>query len=137
MTIEYRNARQLELGGFDCEINHPDFGWIPTTIDADDTGNPNIDMAALHAKITADAGFVAYVAPSDEEVSAKNAAAAREVRDELLIQEVDPIVSNPLRWADMPEATQTAWSTYRQALLDVPQQSGFPNTITWPTPPSE
>jgi len=28
------------------------------------------------------------------------------------------------------------WATYRQALRDVPSQSGFPNTITWPTKPS-
>jgi hypothetical protein len=27
------------------------------------------------------------------------------------------------------------WITYRQALRDVPQQSGFPYTITWPTEP--
>jgi hypothetical protein len=29
-----------------------------------------------------------------------------------------------------------AMTTYRQALRDVPQQGGFPNTITWPTEPS-
>ena len=28
------------------------------------------------------------------------------------------------------------WRTYRQALRDVPAQSGFPDTITWPTKPS-
>ena len=28
-------------------------------------------------------------------------------------------------------------ATYRQALRDVPQQSGFPDTITWPTLPPE
>lgn len=28
------------------------------------------------------------------------------------------------------------WRTYRQSLRDVPSQSGFPNTITWPTKPS-
>lgn len=27
------------------------------------------------------------------------------------------------------------WRDYRQALRDVPAQSGFPNTITWPTKP--
>tara|TARA_R110000823_G_scaffold252900_1_gene375433 strand:- start:69 stop:317 length:249 start_codon:yes stop_codon:yes gene_type:complete len=27
------------------------------------------------------------------------------------------------------------WSTYRQALRDVPSQSGFPDNITWPTKP--
>ncbi len=35
------------------------------------------------------------------------------------------------------DATLTdAMRTYRQALRDVPQQEGFPNTITWPTKPS-
>ena len=27
------------------------------------------------------------------------------------------------------------WTTYRQALRDVPQQSAFPNTIIWPIKP--
>ena len=31
---------------------------------------------------------------------------------------------------------KSAWPTYRQALRDVPAQSGFPNTITWPNKPS-
>jgi len=30
-----------------------------------------------------------------------------------------------------------AMTTYRQALRDVPQQEGFPTTITWPTKPTE
>lgn len=29
------------------------------------------------------------------------------------------------------------WAAYRQALRDLPAQTGFPNTITWPTKPSE
>jgi hypothetical protein len=29
-----------------------------------------------------------------------------------------------------------AWKTYRQALRDVPAQSGFPSSVTWPTEPS-
>lgn len=28
------------------------------------------------------------------------------------------------------------WLTYRQALRDVPEQSGFPSTITWPKAPA-
>ena len=27
------------------------------------------------------------------------------------------------------------WTTYRVALRDVPSQSDFPNTVTWPTKP--
>jgi len=29
----------------------------------------------------------------------------------------------------------TEWANYRQALRDVPSQTGFPNTITWPSEP--
>jgi hypothetical protein len=36
--------------------------------------------------------------------------------------------------ADVP-VDQAAWATYRQALRDIPDQAGFPNTINWPTKP--
>lgn len=29
--MEYRNAQHNGLGGIDCEVNHPAFGWIPFT----------------------------------------------------------------------------------------------------------
>jgi len=39
-------------------------------------------------------------------------------------------------WLGMSDVTMsTAWATYRQALRDVPGQSGFPNNITWPDEP--
>ena len=39
-------------------------------------------------------------------------------------------------WMGMSDVTMsTEWSTYRQALRDVPSQAGFPHTITWPTEP--
>jgi hypothetical protein len=56
----------------------------------------------------------------------------RDVRDALLL-EVDIYTSPPLRWGSLTSTEQAAWSTYRQALLDVPQQADFPNNITWPT----
>jgi len=37
---------------------------------------------------------------------------------------------------DVPLTTQDAWAEYRQALRDVPSQSGFPEDIQWPTPPT-
>ncbi|NDW31884.1 tail fiber assembly protein [Salipiger sp. PrR007] len=45
-------------------------------------------------------------------------------------------------WTQLPDAKLTAankaaFATYRQALRDVPAQSGFPNTIIWPTRPAE
>jgi len=58
----------------------------------------------------------------------------RNERDSKLQSEVDVIASNALRWADLTSEAQTAWSTYRTALLNVPQQAGFPD-VTWPTKP--
>ena len=61
----------------------------------------------------------------------------RSIRNNKLRSEVDVIASNALRWADLTSDEQTAWATYRTALLDVPQQAGFPDTITWPTKPGD
>jgi len=71
-----------------------------------------------------------WIPPTTEELAQQ----ARQKRDALL-QELDSIVGNPLRWASFSTEQQTVWATYRQALLDVPQQYSFPNTITWPTKP--
>jgi len=40
-------------------------------------------------------------------------------------------------WTQLSDASvdATAWATYRQALRDLPSQSGFPFNITWPTQP--
>lgn len=59
----------------------------------------------------------------------------RDRRNNKLAKYVDDLAGNSLRWAALSPTEQAAWSTYRQALLDVPQQSGFPNDITWPTEP--
>lgn len=44
----------------------------------------------------------------------------RSERDAILETDVDPIVSNPLRWNAMTEAKRQEWTDYRQALLDLP-----------------
>ena len=66
---------------------------------------------------------------------ASRSAIERERRDMKLATEVDPIAGNALRWVALDSETQALWATYRQALLDVPQQDGFPNDIAWPTKP--
>ena len=58
---------------------------------------------------------------------------ARAHRDYLLKETVDSV--NPMRWEALTELQKDAWRAYRQALLDVPQQEGFPNNITWPEAP--
>lgn len=59
----------------------------------------------------------------------------RQIRDNILATVVDPLVSNPLRWADLTADQQQAWADYRRALLDVPQQAGFPQNVSWPVKP--
>jgi len=36
---------------------------------------------------------------------------------------------------DVPEETANNWSSYRQALRDVPDQDGFPFYVEWPEEP--
>jgi hypothetical protein len=132
---EVRNAQSLNAENtmFDVEINHPEHGWIPYGLNPDDT-DMTVDNSVLIGLIGTD--FEAYVAPTQEELDAELAASLRAQRDDKLVQEVDPIVTNPLRWAELTDAKQAEWTQYRTDLLNLPDQSGFPNSITWPTKPS-
>ena len=130
---EVRNAASLQSDNtrMDVEINHPQHGWIPYTVDPSDT-DTTINNDEVMALIGTD--FAAYVPPTQEELDAALAAEIRADRDGRLA-EVDAVAGNALRWADLTSDKQALWATYRQALLDVPQQADFPNDITWPTEP--
>ena len=132
---EVRNAQSLnaENTAFEVEINHPEFGWIPYGLMPDDT-DMTVDNSVLLGLIGSD--YAAYVAPTQAELDAELAAALRAERDQKLVEEVDPIVTNPLRWAELTDAKQAEWTQYRTDLLNLPAQAGFPNTVTWPTKPS-
>ena len=60
----------------------------------------------------------------------------RTKRDGLLTRNVDPIASNNLRWAELSQEQKDELSAYRQQLLDVPQQEGFPQSVIYPAVPS-
>lgn len=55
------------------------------------------------------------------------------LRDQLLRDGPDRI--SPLWWASMTATEQQAWTDYRQALLDISDQPGFPTNIIWPVSP--
>jgi len=79
------------------------------------------------ADTTAAEQETAYKASKD----ADQAKSVRTSRDDKL-KETDWIVIKNLELnANIPGA----WEVYRQALRDIPAQSGFPWTITWPTQP--
>ena len=132
---EVRNAQSLnaENTAFDVEINHPEHGWIPYGLNPDDT-DMTVDNSVLLTLIGSD--YAAYVAPTQAELDAELSANLRGLRDQKLVEEVDPVVTNPLRWAELTEAKQTEWTQYRTDLLNLPAQAGFPNTVTWPTKPT-
>ena len=130
----YRNAKYINDNGWiDCEIEHPDWGWIPYTLDPADT-DMTINNDDLLAAMKAAGDVEAYVPPIQAELDAMLSEQLREKRGELLI-EVDAIAGNALRWATLSAEQQDAWAVYRQALLDVPQQAGFPNDVVWPVKP--
>ena len=86
---------------------------------------------AMFTEYTDDEGTVVTVQDQiDAKVAADNAAleaAERATRDELL---------KATDHYGLSDTTMTdAMVAYRQALRDVPQQEGFPQTITWPTKP--
>jgi hypothetical protein len=130
-----RNAQSLNSDNtrMDVEINHPNYGWIPYTLDPSDI-DTTVDNNAVMSLIGTD--FTSYVAPTQAELDAVTALQVRSDRDYKLLTEVDTLVSNPLRWAELTSNKQTEWSQYRTDLLNLPQQSGFPNAITWPVKPN-
>jgi len=85
----------------------------------------------MFQEYTDDEGALVTVqAQIDAKVSADNAtlaASERTTRDELL-KATDHYGLSDVTMSDEMTA-------YRQALRDIPQQEGFPNSITWPTKP--
>jgi len=131
---QVRNAQSLQSDNLRMyvEISHPEYGWIPYTLDPDDI-DTTINNDAVMSLIGSN--FEAYVPPTQDELDADAAAAVRSERNFRFLTELDPIVSNPLRWADMTTAEQNAWSQYRTDLLNITDQAGFPHNVTWPTKP--
>jgi hypothetical protein len=133
--MDYRNAKYInDQGVIDCEIDHPEFGWIPYTLDLSDT-DMTINNADLLEQMQANDDVSAYAPATEQELIDQAALKVRAERDFYLISYVDPIAGNALRWADLTEDEQNQVILYRNALLDVPQQQGFPFAVTFPEKP--
>jgi len=133
--MNYKNAKYINDSGLiDCEIEHPQYGWIPYTLDPNDT-DMTINNNELLSAMEKNNDVESYVAPTQEELDSQEAIRVRQIRDSLLTSEVDPIVTNPLRWAELSEEKQTEWINYRNKLLNISEQDGFPNNVTFPTKP--
>lgn len=79
--------------------------------------------------------FIYNVEPlTAEELAEKQAAKALAIRAQRdrLLQQSDWVV---IRSYEQAENVPLEWTEYRQALRDIPQQTGFPSEVSWPTVP--
>src|SRR5699024_8461040 len=128
----------VEFIDTDKPENYPDFVEVPEHVPS------NADVRFFHedwtpkteAELLAEGLIEPDPEPEPEEPEPSAEEQARWKRDGLLY-ELDAIVSNPLRWNEFTEAEQQELALYRQALLDVPQQPGFPEDVEWPELPQE
>ena len=131
-----------------CEVNFDDLteDFVPFTATA--FGDYPHAHEIFARCVAGDFGPVAeYVPPAD--ITGEEALnQVRGKRNNILTTEVDPLVSNPLRWADLSDSQQQAWAAYRRALLDITATypnpayvwneaaQGFAETgVTWPVKP--
>ena len=104
------------------QIKFLDKDDVETFVQSDVVNNPNY--------------WSDYQTEAEEKAEATKfeAIVVREKRDALL-NKYEWTVNSP----DLTTAKQTEWKTYRQALRDLPDQSGFPwaaDGMTWPTKPT-
>jgi hypothetical protein len=136
MVIEYKNPIRVSEEAIDCEINHKDYGWIPFTCVINDP-SPYFNTAELYAIMSKDPSITEIPKPTQEELYETAAKHIRYTRNQLLKSEVDPIISNPLRWADYIDELKQQWVQYRIDLLDITEQEGFPFSVVWPVTPNK
>lgn len=119
--MELRNAKDNGNNTFDCEYNHSTFGWIPFTACADDIESQGRD---IHAAILSGAAgqITQYTPPSIDEL----AAIERQWRDSELLWWDANAYRNQFYWSALSAGEQSRRLNHRQALLDYPEQAGFP-----------
>ena len=132
MNLEYaKNPRWVnsEHTMIDLEIKwdaiNEELPFTASPVDVEAHGRAIFDMAGA-----GQFGEVAEYVPPPPPTTEERAAAARGERNALLA------ATDWTQAADVPQATKDKWAPYRQALRDVPGQSGFPTNIRWPVKPN-
>jgi hypothetical protein len=70
-----------------------------------------------------------YIFPSPAQIETEY------VTEELVRELRNEYISETDWWASTDLTMTDAQTAYRQALRDVPDQEGFPDTVTWPEKP--
>ena len=94
-------------------------------------------MTRYHATPEGNVPFTAEEEAEWDAMEAAYAAGADTRKSEEVRQERNQLLSETDWMAGSDITMSDEWRTYRQALRDIPSQEGFPNTVTWPTKPSQ
>lgn len=135
--LDCRNGKwnEPEKITFDCEILTDEFPneWLPFTFDSNDPSEHVSNFK--NGWLSENENQIAEITQSEfnQRQTEQKATIVRFERDRLL-EESDVHVL-PDRWATLSEEQKQAWSSYRQHLRDIPNQSGFPNEIDWGVKP--
>ncbi len=123
----FSNARRTVYGTIDCDVTIEETGEvIPFSASPDDTEEYG---RVLYNQLNTT--YLSQVTDiTQEELDEYAASKVRKKRNKILVK------TDWTQNADVPQATRDLWAPYRQALRDVPGQTGFPYEITWPTPPA-
>lgn len=126
--MEVRNPVYNKQGSIDCEINHPEYGWIPFTASSNDIELHGREIYNIVLEMNPDTYVEPIIpSPSIEEL----AETARLKRNTLLSQ------SDWTQISDAPTSIdKSSWAIYRQQLRDLTLQEEFPENIIWPNPPT-
>ena len=89
------------------------------------TGQTTIIQFTTKEEVEYQAKIFEYAAGAD----LRKAIEIRSIRNEKLKD------SDWSQCVDIPQTIKDEYAVYRQTLRDLPSQSGFPNSIVWPTQP--
>lgn len=125
-----KNPRFTADGAIDCELDHPQYGWIPFTASPDD---PDEGGRVIH-QLLLDGQF-GDIAPYTPDHAAELAAA---IAAERIWRDLQLAATDYLTMPDYPltETARAELIAYRQALRDWPQSEDFPDQSNRPQPPA-
>jgi hypothetical protein len=124
---KWSNAEHTSI---DCEVNFVSISeeFVPFTAIPNDLYQHTREIFARC--VAGDFGTIAeYETP--EHLTYDSLCSSKRAERNILLLESD--------WTqlpDVPEETKQLWATYRQALRDITEQSGYPTDIQWPIPPN-
>lgn len=117
---------------------HPSIGYWQTVVEPSEETLKSFPKGTISVPLKPGPGYnfngTEWIPPTQQWLDETKALEVRAIRNKKL-KFVDRIVSNPLRWTDLSFEKQQAVKDYRQALLDITGQPGFPHNVVWPEQP--